>query len=30
MGLPWHIVEEAINRESEWLRTVIVQTSTRR
>jgi hypothetical protein len=28
MGLPWHIVEEAINRESEWLRTVIVQTST--
>lgn len=28
MGLPWHIVEEAINRESEWLRKVIVQTST--
>jgi len=26
--LPWHIVEEAINRESEWLRRVIVQTST--
>jgi len=23
-GLPWHIVEEAINRESEWLRKVIV------
>jgi len=28
MGLPWHIVEEAINRESEWLRRVIVQAST--
>jgi hypothetical protein len=27
-GLPWHIVEEAINHESEWLRRVIVQTST--
>jgi len=26
MGLPWHIVEEAINRESEWLRRVIAQT----
>ena len=24
-GLPWHIVEEAINREIEWLRKVIVQ-----
>jgi len=24
MGLPWHIVEEAINLESEWLRQVIV------
>jgi hypothetical protein len=24
-GLPWHIVEEAINREIEWLRRVIVQ-----
>jgi len=23
-GLPWHIVEEAINREIEWLRQVIV------
>jgi hypothetical protein len=23
-GLPWHIVEEAINREIEWLRKVIV------
>jgi hypothetical protein len=28
LGLPWHVVEEAINRESEWLRKVIVQTST--
>jgi len=28
MGLPWHVVEEAINRESEWLRRVIMQTST--
>jgi hypothetical protein len=28
MGLPWHIVEEAINSESEWLRRVIVQMST--
>jgi len=28
MGLPWHIVEEAVNRESEWLRRVIVQMST--
>jgi len=24
-GLPWHIVEEAINREIEWLRKVIVE-----
>lgn len=24
-GLPWHVVEEAINRESEWLRRVIEQ-----
>lgn len=24
-GLPWHIVEEAINRESKWLREVIAQ-----
>lgn len=28
MGLPWHIVEEAVNRESEWLRRVIMQMST--
>jgi len=27
-GLPWHVVEEAVNRESEWLRRVIVQMST--
>jgi len=27
-GLPWHIVEEAINRETEWLRRVIVQPPT--
>ncbi len=26
-GLPWHIVEEAINRESKWLQTVIEQES---
>jgi hypothetical protein len=26
-GLPWHIVEEAINRESQWLERVIEQTS---
>jgi len=26
-GLPWHVVEEAVNRESEWLRRVIVQMS---
>ena len=26
-GLPWHIVEEAINRESKWLERVIKQTS---
>jgi len=26
-GLPWHVVEEAINRESQWLRRVIAQTS---
>jgi hypothetical protein len=26
-GLPWHIVEEAINRESKWLERVIEQTS---
>jgi len=25
-GLPWHIVEEAINREIEWLERVIEQT----
>jgi hypothetical protein len=25
-GLPWHIVEEAINRESQWLERVIEQT----
>ena len=25
-GLPWHIVEEAINREIEWLKRVIEQT----
>ena len=25
-GLPWHIVEEAINREIEWLGRVIEQT----
>ena len=25
-GLPWHIVEEAINREIEWLEGVIEQT----
>jgi hypothetical protein len=25
-GLPWHVVEEAINRETEWLQTVIDQT----
>lgn len=24
-GLPWHVVEEAVNRESEWLRRVIDQ-----
>lgn len=24
-GLPWHVVEEAINRETDWLRKVIVQ-----
>ena len=24
-GLPWHIVEEAINREIEWLRKVIAE-----
>jgi hypothetical protein len=27
-GLPWHVVEEAINRESEWLRKMIVQSTT--
>jgi hypothetical protein len=27
-GLPWHTVEEAINREIEWLQTVIEQTAT--
>jgi hypothetical protein len=27
-GLPWNIVEEAINREIEWLRRVIVQAAT--
>jgi len=26
-GLPWHIVEEAINRESQWLKRVIEQAS---
>jgi len=26
IGLPWHIVEEAINRESQWLERVIEQT----
>ena len=26
MGLPWHVVEEAINREIEWLERVIEQT----
>jgi hypothetical protein len=26
-GLPWHIVEEAINRECGWLRKVIVQST---
>jgi hypothetical protein len=26
-GLPWHIVEEAINRESQWLERVIEQAS---
>jgi hypothetical protein len=26
-GLPWHVVEEAINREIEWLETAIEQTS---
>jgi hypothetical protein len=26
-GLPWHIVEGAINRESQWLKRVIEQTS---
>jgi len=25
-GLPWHVVEEAINREIEWLETAIEQT----
>ena len=25
-GLPWHLVEEAINREIEWLERVIEQT----
>lgn len=25
MGLPWHVVEQAINRESEWLRQAIAQ-----
>jgi len=27
MGLPWHVVEKAINRESQWLQRVIEQTS---
>jgi hypothetical protein len=27
IGLPWHIVEEAINREIEWLERVIEQTA---
>jgi hypothetical protein len=27
-GLPWHVVEEAINREIKWLQTVIEQTAT--
>jgi hypothetical protein len=27
-GLPWHMVEEGINRESKWLEGVIEQTST--
>ena len=27
-GLPWHVVEEAIKRESEWLRRVVVQSAT--
>lgn len=27
VALPWHIVEEAINRESKWLERVIEQVS---
>jgi hypothetical protein len=26
-GLPWHVVEEAINREADWLRKVIFQSA---
>jgi len=29
-GLPWHVVEEAVNREIEWLRGVIEQTVVRK